>query len=129
MSDSSRYDAPQLLVRAARVESRDRPHHGVCLSAPRLTVGEHCSIVALEHGFDQAECALIVDRLLLRLLAVDNVEGEGAGDRVRLAWLKQLDLGCSLIYLHDSCGPCAALERRGRYLDRTPSGSWDAFSP
>jgi hypothetical protein len=50
--DSPRYDTPQLLVGAARIESRDRTHHGVCLSTACLPVCEHCSIVPLEYGFN-----------------------------------------------------------------------------
>ena len=69
------------------------------LPAPCLPIGKHCPVVAFEHGLNETEGALIVNRLLLRVLAVDDIESEGAGDTLRLTRFKQLDLTVLAIHL------------------------------
>jgi len=89
-------------LRALRVVGS---HHGVSLATPRLSVSEHGTVVALNDAFYQTKCALIVDFLLLRFVAINHVEGESSRVVIAALMIQYCNRTQLPVDLYNTLGP------------------------
>ena len=62
---------PSLVFISVNFQRTHWSHHRVRFTTSSLPIGEHCPIIAFQDRFHQAESALIINLVLVRVLSVD----------------------------------------------------------